>query len=88
MGLSRHHCQYSSEFRFGRVGLLVEDFLNPLRRISGGEGNFEGLGSQDVVGEVGEESIEEEGEDVRSGGGVDEVRAFVEEAAKGVGWRG
>lgn len=86
MCLSRHHRQDGSELRFCGGGVLVEDFLDSLRGIGGGEGDFEGLGSQDVVGEVGEEGIEEEGKDVRGGGGVDEVGGFVEEATEGVSW--
>lgn len=88
MCLSCHHRQYRRKLGFCGGGVLVEDFLDSLGGISGGEGDFEGLGAQDVVGKVGEEGIEEEGEDVCGGGGVDEVGSFVEEATEGVCWCG
>jgi len=43
------------------------------------------LGAEFLVGEVGEGGVEEEGEDLGEGGGVDEVGCFVEEAAEGWG---
>lgn len=46
------------------------------------------MGAELLVCEVGEGGVEEEGEDLAEGGGVDEVGCFIEEAAEGWGGGG
>lgn len=83
MRLLRHHRQDGRELRLGGVGVgFGGDFgdAGVGGRVQGRE--LEGLGAEFLVGEVGEGGVEEEGEDLGEGGGVDEVGCFVEEAAE------
>ena len=93
MCLSCNYGQYGRKLCFGAFGVIagrvVQDLLDALGRVTWGRnGDSEGLCAEDVVGEVGKEGVQEEGENVRSGGGVDEVGSLVDEAAEGIRRRG
>lgn len=88
MRLACHYREDVGDFCLRGILGSGEDFLDAGSGVDGWRwSDFEGLNGELLVDEDGEACVEEFGEDVGEGWGVDEVRSFVEEAAER-GWGG